>query len=108
MSQEQLAFDNNGMLNEAALKAAREWTLLPFHFTTAYFSAGRSRSRVRALAVGEWFDSSFVQGRMWHRAITGPGGVPAGDRRFDFFIVDLGCDPTKQPGPHGDCDSVGD
>ena len=38
MTEEQLAFDIEGMIHEAAVEAAPEWNGAPLHFTTAYYS----------------------------------------------------------------------
>lgn len=37
MSEEQLAFDIEGMLHEAALESTPEWRGAPLHFTTVYY-----------------------------------------------------------------------
>lgn len=37
MSEEQLAFDIEGMLHEAAVESTPEWRGAPLHFTTAYY-----------------------------------------------------------------------
>lgn len=38
MTEEQLAFDIEGMIHEAAVAAAPKWTGAPLHFTTKYHS----------------------------------------------------------------------
>ena len=37
MSEEQLAFDIEGMLHEAAVESTPEWRGAPLHFTTVYY-----------------------------------------------------------------------
>ena len=37
MNDEQLAFDIEGMLHDAAVEAAPAWKGAPLHFTTAYY-----------------------------------------------------------------------
>ena len=49
MTQEQFAFDIEGMIHEAAVEAAPEWTGAPLHFTTPYYSPAELDSDVAPL-----------------------------------------------------------
>ncbi|CUR58135.1 conserved hypothetical protein [metagenome] len=108
MTEQQLAFDIEGMIHEAAVEAAPEWSGAPLHFTTAYFSPAALDAAFEHWQFLHKLDYSRAQSHMWHRAITVPGGVDIGDHGFDFFTADLRCEPWKHDGPHGDCMCVGD
>lgn len=108
MTDEQLAFDIEGMLDEAAVDAAPEWRGAPLHFTTAYYSPSDLDDAVAHWQFLHRLDGSRRDSRMWHRAIAVPGGVEFGEHGFDLFTADLRCDPWKHPAPHGGCACVGD
>jgi hypothetical protein len=108
VTEEQLAFDIEGMIHEAAVEAAPEWFGAPLHFTTAYFAPAALDAAFEQFQFLHKLDNSRAQSPMWHRAITVPGGVDVGDHGFDFFSADLRCEPWKHDGPHGDCMCVGD
>lgn len=108
MTEEQFAFDIEGMIHEAAVEAAPEWFGAPLHFTTAYFAPAALDAAFEHFQFLHKLDNSRAQSHMWHRAITVPGGVDVGDHGFDFFSADLRCEPWKHDGPHGDCMCVGD
>lgn len=75
MTEEQLAFDIEGMIHEAAVEAAPDWSGAPLHFTTAYFSPGDLDVAFEHWQFLHKLDNSRTQSRVWHRAITVPGGV---------------------------------
>ena len=108
MTDEQLAFDIEGMLHEAAVYAAPEWRGAPLHFTTAYYAPSDLDDAVAHWQFLHRLDSSRRDSRMWHRAIAVPGGVEIGEHGFDLFTADLRCDPWKHPAKHGGCACVGD
>lgn len=108
MTDEQLAFDIEGMLHEAAVEDAPEWRGAPLHFTTAYYSPSDLDAAIAHWQFLHRLDGSRWDSRMWHRAIAVPGGVDVGEHGFDLFTVDLRCDPWKHPEPHADCACVGD
>ena len=70
MTEEQLAFDIEGMIHEAAVEAAPDWSGAPLHFTTAYFSPGDLDVAFERWQFLHKLDNSRTQSRMWHRAIT--------------------------------------
>lgn len=108
MTDEQLAFDIEGMLHEAAVEASPEWRGAPLHFTTAFYSPSDLEDAVAHWQFLHRLDGSRHDSRMWHRAIAVPGGVEIGEHGFDLFTADLRCDPWKHPTPHGGCTCVGD
>ncbi len=108
MTEEQLAFEIEGIIHEAAVEAAPAWSGAPLHFTTAYFSPGDLDVAFEHWQFLHKLDNSRTQSRMWHRAITVPSGVDAGEHAFDFFTVDLRCEPWKHPDPPANCMCVGD
>lgn len=108
MTEEQLAFDLEGMLHETAVAAAPEWHGAPLHFTTAYYSPYELDAAVAHWQFLHRLDGSRRDSRMWHRAIAVPGGVEVGEHGFDLFTVDLRCDPWKHPAPHAGCACIGD
>jgi len=108
VTDEQLAFDIEGMLQEAALEAAPTWRGAPLHFTTAYYSPSDLDAAVAHWQFVHRLDGSRRDSCMWHRAIAVPGGMDISEHSFDLFTVDLRCDPWKHPAPHGGCACVGD
>jgi Family of unknown function (DUF6349) len=108
VSEKQLAFDIEGMIHEAAVEAAPEWTGAPLRFTTTYHSPADLHAAFAHWQFLHKLDNSRSQSRMWHRAITVPGGVDVGEHGFDFFSADLRCEPWKHAEPHGDCLCVGE
>lgn len=108
MTEEQLAFDIEGMIHEAAVAAAPAWRGAPLHFTTAYYPPAELDAAFEHWKFLHKLDNAHAESRMWHRAITVPGGVDVGEHFFDFFSADLRCDPWRQDKPHHDCSCVGD
>lgn len=107
MTDEQLAFDIEGMIHEAAVAAAPQWTDAPLRFTTAYHSPADLDGAMEHWQFLHRLDGSWRQSRMWHRAITVPGGIDVGEHGFDFFSADLRCDRWSHDGD-GACECVGD
>ena len=107
MTDEQLAFDIEGMIHEAAVAAAPQWTGAPLRFTTAYHPPAALDAAMEHWQFLHGHHGSSRTSHMWHRALAVPGGVDLGDHGFDFFTADLRCDPweheTKAP-----CPCVGD
>lgn len=108
MTHEQLAFDLEGMLHEAAVEAAPEWRGAPLQFTTAYYSPSDLDAAAAHWQFLHRLDGMRRDSRMWRRAIAVPAGVDVGQHGFDLFTVDLRCDPWKHPEPHAGCACVGD
>ncbi|GAB3033063.1 hypothetical protein GCM10011376_25640 [Nocardioides flavus (ex Wang et al. 2016)] len=108
MNDEQLAFDIDGMLHEAAVEAAPVWSGAPLHFTTAYFSPAALDAAYAHWQFLHKLNSVWRPNRMWHRAIAVPGGVEVGDHAFDMFTADLRCEPWKHSEPRGMCHCVGE
>lgn len=108
MTEGRPTFDIEGMIHEAAVEAAPDWSGAPLHFTTAYFSPGDLDVAFEHWQFLHKLDISRTQSRMWHRAISVPGEVDVGDHGFGFFTADLRCEPWKHDKPHGDCLCAGD
>jgi hypothetical protein len=105
---EQLAFDIEGMIHEAAIKASPDWAGAPLQFTTAYFSPEDLDAASAHWHFLHRLDDPRAPRRMWRRSITIPVGVDSGNQAFDFFTADLRCEPWKHDEPHGMCACVGD
>jgi len=97
VTDEQLAFDIEGMLREAAVEAAPELTGAPLHFTTAYYSPADLDAAFEHWQFLHQLDNSHIESRMWHRALTVPGGIELAGHCFDMFTVDLRCEPWRHP-----------
>lgn len=108
MTQAQLAFDIEGMLHEAAIEAAPQWSGAPLHFTADFHTPNALDAAVAHWQFLHKLDGSRPQSRMWHRAIAVPGGVDVGMHSFDLFTADLRCEPWDHPDPHDGCACVGD
>ena len=61
LSTEQLAFDIEGMIHEAAVETAPEWNGAPLHFTTAYHPPAD-------------LDAAFEHWRFLHKLDNSPTG----------------------------------
>jgi hypothetical protein len=101
-------FDIEGMIHEAAVEAAPQWTGAPLHFTTTYYPPAELDAAFEHWQFLHRLDKSHTQSRMWQRAITVPADVDVGEHAFEFFSADLRCEPWKHDKPHGGCLCVGD
>ncbi len=107
MSEEQLAFDIEGLIHQAAIEAAPEWRGAPLHFTTAYHSPSDLDAAYEHWQFLHKRDKPRGQSRVWHRSMTVPGSTNAGEHVFDLFRADLDCRRWLHPEPHGQCLCVG-
>lgn len=105
VSEEQFAFDIEGMLHEAAVAAAPEWSGAPLHFTTAHHSPIELDEAFAHWKFLHHLDRSWTGSRMWHRGITPSSGNGHG---FDFFTADLRCEPWEHPASGQGCQCVGE
>lgn len=108
MNDEQLAFDIDGMLHEAAVEAAPAWSGAPLLFTAAYYSPADLDAAYSHWQFLHKRDSARQPNRMWHRAIAVPGRVQVGEHALDMFTADLRCEPWKHDEPHAPCQCVGE
>lgn len=108
MNDEQLAFDIEGMLHDAAIEAAPKWTGAPLHFTTAYHPPA-----VLDAAFEHWqflhaHDTTHVNSRTWRRSITVTESDRVTGHRFLLYTTDLRCEPWKHTDKHETCTCLGD
>lgn len=108
MSEEQLALDIEGMLHEAAVEAAPEWTGAPLHFTTAYYSPDELDAALEHWHFLHAHDKTHVNSRMWRRSITVPESSQVADHGFVLYTSDLRCEPWKHADKHESCTCVGE
>lgn len=108
MTEEQLAFDIEGMLHEAAVEAAPEWNGAPLCFTTAYYRPAEFDEAASHWRFLHKLDKGYHPNRMWHRAIAVPMGVEVGDHTLDLFTADLRCEPWTHDQKHVGCACVGE
>jgi hypothetical protein len=108
VTEEQLTFDIEGMIHEGAGEAAPAWTGAPLHFTTAYYSPADLDAAFAHWQLLHKLDNSHAESRMWHRAMTVPGGMELGADVFDMFTAGLRCEPWQHPESRGDCCCLGD
>lgn len=104
MSEEQFAFDIEGMLHQAAVAAAPEWSGAPLHFATDYHSPLELDEAFAHWKFLHHLDRSGHGSRMWHRGVTVSGG---NGHDFDFFSADLRCEPWEHPASDQGCQCVG-
>lgn len=108
MTDEQLAFDIEAMIHDAAIEEAPEWSGAPLGFTTAYWPVADLEAAHQHWQFLHKLDQSRTQSRMWHRAIAVPSSVAIGEHGFDLFTADLRCEPWTHREPHSGCQCVGD
>lgn len=108
MTEEQLAFDIEGMLHDARVEAAPEWTGAPLHFTTAYHSPDDLDAAFEHWQFLHAHDKTHVNSRMWHRSITVPENGQVADHGFVLYTTDLRCEPWKHTDMHEGCACVGE
>ena len=73
MTEEQLAFDIEGMIHEAAVEAAPEWFGAPLHFTTAYFAPAALDAALEHFQFLHKLDNSHTPS---HMSGTAPSPCP--------------------------------
>lgn len=98
---EQLAFDIDALIHEAAVEGAPPWQGAPLGFTADYYPPTDLDA---AFAHWQFLHkpfNSYALSHMWHRAIAVPGGVTIGDHGFDLFTADLRC--LADDHRHGTC-----
>lgn len=108
MSDEQLAFDIEGMLHEARVEAAPAWSGAPLHFTTAYYSPDDLDAAFEHWQFLHAQDKTHVNSRMWHRSITVPENGQVAGHGFVLYTTDLRCEPWKHSDSHESCTCVGE
>lgn len=81
VTDEQLAFDIEGMLHDAAFE---HWQFLHTH------------------------DKTHVNSRMWRRSITVAESDALAEHGFVLFTADLRCEPWKHADAHEGCECLGD
>lgn len=108
VSEEQLAFDIEGMLHEARVEAAPEWSGAPLHFTTAYHSPDDLDAAFEHWQFLHAHHQTHVNSRMWHRSITAPENGRLAGHGFVLYTTDLRCEPWKHSDNHENCTCVGE
>ena len=108
MNDDQLAFDIEGMLHDAAIEAAPAWTGAPLHFTTAYHPPAELDAAFEHWQFLHAHDKTHVNSRMWHRSITVPESDQVTDHGFVLYTTDLRCEPWKHSDKHESCLCLGD
>lgn len=105
MSEEQLAFDIEGMLHEAAVESTPEWRGAPLHFTTVYYPPAELDA-----ALDHWMflhAHDKTHGNMWRHSITVPDNVQVARHGFALYTTDLRCEPWKHADRLESCQCVG-
>ena len=108
MSDEQLTFDIEGMLHEAAVEAAPDWHGAPLQFTTAYYTPDDLDTAFEHWQFLHAQDRTHTNSRMWHRSITVPESDQVAGHRFVLYTTDLRCEPWKHSDKHEACMCVGE
>lgn len=104
----QLAFDIEGMLYDAAVQAAPEWTGAPLHFTRAYYPPPEFDAAFEHWQFLHTHDQTHVNSRMWRRSITVPESGRVARHGFVLYTTDLRCEPWKHADRHESCVCFGD
>ena len=108
MTEEQFAFDIEGMLHEAAVESAPEWHGAPLHFTTAYYPPAMFDAALDHWTFLHAHDNTHVNSRMWRQSITVPDNTQVKHHGFALYTTDLRCEPWKHSDRHESCVCVGD
>lgn len=108
MSDEQFAFDIEGMLHAAAVEAAPEWTGAPLHFTTAYYPPAELDAAVEHWQFLHAHNKAHFNSRMWHRSITVAEKDQVAGHGFVLYTTDLRCEPWKHADKQERCHCVGE
>lgn len=107
MSQDQLPFDVESMIHEAAVAAAPEWAGAPLHLITTYYPPAELDAAFEYWQFLHAHDKTHIS-RMWHRSIT----VPRATRPPDTgsFLTRPTCVAScgRTPDKRGTCLGVGD
>lgn len=106
MSEEQLAFDIEGMLHEAAVESTPEWRGAPLHFTTVYYPPAELDAALDHWMFLHAHDKTHVN--MWRHSITVPDNAQVAGHGFALYTTDLRCEPWKHADRHESCQCVGD
>lgn len=106
MNEEQLAFDIEGMLHEAALESTPEWRGAPLHFTTVYYPPAELDAALDHWMFLHAHDKTHVN--MWRHSITVPDNAQVAGHGFALYTTDLRCEPWKHSDRHESCLCVGD
>jgi len=108
VTDEQLAFDIEGMLHDAAVEATPDWTGAPLHFTTTYYPPAELDAAVDHWQFLHANDKTHVNSRMWRRSITVPESNALAEHGFVLYTTDLRCEPWKHADKHERCECLGD
>jgi hypothetical protein len=106
VSEEQLTFDIEGMLHEAAVESTPEWRGAPLHFTTAYYSPAELDAALDHWMFLHAHDKTHVN--MWRHSITVPDNAQVAGHGFALYTTDLRCAPWKHAVRYESCQCVGD
>lgn len=106
MSEEQLAFDIEGMLHEAAVESTPEWRGAPLHFTTVYYPPAELDAALDHWMFLHAHDKTHVN--MWRHSITVPDNAQVAGHGFALYTTGLRCEPWKHADRHESCQCVGD
>lgn len=105
---DQLAFDIEGMLHEAAVESADEWHGAPLHFTTAYYPPTELDAALEHWTFLHAHDKTHINSRMWRHSITFPESDQVAGHGLVLYTTDLHCEPWKHPDKQESCTCVGD
>lgn len=108
MTNEQLAFDIEGMLHAAAAEATPDWTGAPLHFTTTYYPPAELDAAFEHWRFLYVHDKTHVNPRMWHRSITVAESNALAEHAFVLYTTDLRCEPWKYADKHDGCTCLGE
>ena len=108
MTDAQLAFDIEGMLHDAAVEAAPEWSGAPLHFSTAYYPPAMLDAALEHWQFLHAHDKTHLNSRMWRRSITGPESDAVAEHGFVLFTADLRCERWRHSDKHDGCTCLGE
>lgn len=108
VSDEQLTFDIEGMIHDAAVAAAPEWTGAPLHFTTAFYPPSELDAAFEHWQFLHARDSVRISSRMWHRSITVAEGGEVSGHGLLLYTADLRCERWTHADREETCMCVGE
>lgn len=95
MTEEQLAFDIEGMLHEAAAESTPEWRGAPLHFTSAYYPPAELDAALEHWIFLHAHDNTHFNSRMWRHSIKVPRSRATVSRfTQQTCVVSRGSTPT--------------
>ena len=108
MTEEQLAFDIEAMLHDAAIEAAPAWSGAPLHYTSTYYPPAELDAAFEHWQFLHAHDKTHVNSRMWHRSISVPESRALAGHGYVLYTADLRCEPWNHSDKHDGCTCLGE